>query len=92
MVPTDKDAAAGFRPAQGPPPYYEHFHALAYSAENTFPLVKLGQIDKWAPNPNERRFFSWGGSLRWFQWGQVVIGWILATFFVAGVTGVVSRS
>jgi hypothetical protein len=91
VIPTEKDAAATFLSAHQPPPSYEHFHALAYSAENTFPLVKLGQTDRWAPNPNQRSLSSWGGVLRWFQWAQIVLGWIFATFFVAGVSGAVRR-
>jgi hypothetical protein len=92
MIPTDAAAAATFVSSRQPPASYEHFHALAYSAENTFPLVKLGQTDRWGPNPNQRGLSSWGGGLRWFQWGQIVLGWIFATFFVAGVTGIVRRS
>jgi len=29
--------------------------------------------------------------LRFFRWSQIVLGWILATLFVAGVTGIVRR-
>jgi hypothetical protein len=29
--------------------------------------------------------------LRFFRWGQIIVGWMLATLFVAGVTGVVRR-
>jgi len=31
------------------------------------------------------------GFLRWFRWVQVLLGWLLATLFVAGVTGVVRK-
>jgi hypothetical protein len=27
-------------------------HASVYSLENSFPLVKLGQIDRWQPDPS----------------------------------------
>jgi hypothetical protein len=29
--------------------------------------------------------------LRWFRWGQILAGWLLATLFVAGVTGIVRK-
>jgi len=31
------------------------------------------------------------GFLRWFRWGQVLLGWLLAALFVAGVTDVVRK-
>ncbi len=27
--------------------------------------------------------------LRWFRWGMIALGWLLATFFVAGLTGLI---
>ena len=35
---------------------------------------------------------QWGTSprfLRWFLWIQILLGWLLATLFLAGVTGIV---
>jgi hypothetical protein len=50
MRPVDKDAYANAElPAQ-----YPHFQPFVYSLENTFPLVKLGQTDKWQPDPNPK--------------------------------------
>jgi hypothetical protein len=105
IVPTSKDAYESFLLHKDPPPYYEAFHSLPYSLENSFPLVKLGVQDKWAPNANGRglthepvgwtsRFSSHIASpsfLRCFRWLQISVGWILATLFVAGVTGVIRR-
>jgi len=104
VAPTDKDVYAGFKKGAPLPPHYEEFHAFIYSLENSFPLVKLGQAERWQPDPDP----SWKGravkwvpailcpvlsprSLRIFRWGQVCFGWILATFFVAGVTGIVRK-
>jgi sRNA-binding regulator protein Hfq len=103
IVPTDKDAYTLFSNGRQLPAQYEKFHASIYSAENSFPLVKLGQIDLWQPDPSPRRFviriWNWphscpiwiglAGLLRWFRWIQILLGWVLATFFLAGVTGVV---
>lgn len=65
-----------------------HFQPLAYSFENTFPLVKLGQVDKWQPNPDVSGLAHY---LRWIVWGQTVLGWIFATLFVAAVSGIVQH-
>ena len=86
IVPTDKAAYDLFRNKHVLPPYYERFNPLVYSLENSFPLVKLGQTDRWQPDPQPR----WR-VLRYFRWLQICAGWILATMFVAGVTGVVRR-
>ena len=52
MVPTDKEACAKFREPGAPiPRYYPSFSPLLYSVENSLPLVKLGQGDKWQPDP-----------------------------------------
>jgi hypothetical protein len=29
------------------------------------------------------------GALRWYRWTMIVLGWLLATFFVAGLSGIV---
>lgn len=89
MVPTDANAYSRFEKDRQLPPQYDRFHALIYSMENSFPLVKLGQIDRWQPDPNQHTF---AGILRWFRWLQILLGWVLATLFVAGVTGIVRRN
>jgi hypothetical protein len=104
VAPTDKDAYACFRKGGQLPPHYETFHASIYSLENSFPLVKLGQADRWQPDPDphwQHRPTKWAPRwlalvlspplLRWFRWGQICLGWILATLFVAGVTGIVRK-
>jgi hypothetical protein len=103
MVPTDKDAYDSFSAHRDVPAYYEGFHALPYSLENTFPVVKLGVQDKWTPTSDEQapasdsagaaasvlRVVSSGAVLVRFQWLQICLGWILGTLFVGGVTGLV---
>jgi hypothetical protein len=143
VTPTDKDACTEFKKPGGTvPTYYPRFSPLVYSVENSLPLVKLGQGDKWQPDP-ERQIATresrpatefgyratWGwmpGRLRegwraigeklaasweraparlrdlvakttsprfvmWFLWFQILLGWLLATLFVAGVSGVVHK-
>jgi hypothetical protein len=161
IVPTDRDAYESFKRDGRPPAHYEGFAPLIYSAENSVPLIKLGQADKWQPapssesalsrlsewptslgrrctwtwfrwlqrllvlcgllpdpnpenrlrpfqrlliwlglqphpNPEEKRsrlsrWFTSPTFLHWFLWIQILLGWLLATLFVAGVTGVVRR-
>jgi hypothetical protein len=91
MAPTDKDAYCFFRDQGWPPDYYQRFTASVYSLENSLPFVSLGQKDHWTPDPNPRGSRPMPGFLRWFRWGQVLLGWLLATLFVAGVTGVVRK-
>ena len=137
IVPSDKDAYYSFKIEDQPPAHYAAFSPLVYSVENSLPLVKLGQSDKWQPDPNPEtaamrgrsfqmgrgrphiwsqflwlprflvlcglttdmnpqaepsRLSRWGTSarfLRWFLWIQILLGWLLATLFLAGVTGIV---
>jgi hypothetical protein len=105
IVPTDKDAYACFRKDRQLPPHYERFHASMYSLENSFPLIKLGQVDRWQPDPNPQRStsqagewmarhapcISFAGILRWFRWLQIIFGWVLATLGIAAVTGLVRK-
>jgi len=32
------------------------------------------------------------GALRWFRWIMIILGWLLATFFVAGLSGIIIKS
>ncbi|HTB86575.1 MAG TPA: hypothetical protein VK743_01415, partial [Steroidobacteraceae bacterium] len=118
MAPTERDAYRAFvgdahQDLEQPPvDGYRRFNALIYSIENSIPLVKLGQADAWAPNPQMppslpaeklsflrhpakvlgrklNRITRSPQRLQWFLWIQIILGWILATLFVAGVTGIV---
>jgi hypothetical protein len=91
MAPTDKDAYCFFRAKGWAPNHYQRFTASIYSLENSLPFVNLGQKDHWTPDPNPRAAPRFSAFLRVFRWGQVLVGWLLATLFVAGVTGVVRK-
>jgi hypothetical protein len=104
VTPSDKDAYGPFKQSGRLPPHYERFHASAYALENSFPLVRLGQVERWQPDPNPDckckpaslllnplcSIFS-PPVLRWFHWAQICLGWFFTTMFVAGVTGVVRK-
>jgi hypothetical protein len=91
MAPTDKDSYYSFRSRGRPLDYYPRFTASIYALENSLPFVNLGQKDHWTPDPNPQGSRWMPSFLRWFRWGQVLLGWLLATLFVAGVTGVVRK-
>ncbi len=114
MAPTEKEAYAEFHTTGRPPAHYPPFNALIYSLENCVPLVKLGQDDRWQPDPNPQNRVARTApglsfrkrlvnlrllrlparvtspaALRWMRRIMIGLGWLLATFFVAAVTGIV---
>ncbi len=113
LVPTDLEAYKSFKSTGESPDGYPKFSPLIYSLENSLPLVKLGQGDKWQPDSSStgaprndgfswwewlkhsstgpRRFALSPSFLRRFLWIQILIGWLLATLFLAGVTGIIRR-
>ena len=104
LAPTDKDAYAVFKQTGRLPPQYEQFNALVYSFESSFPFVKLGQTDRWQPDPDPRwncpaagashQGLCWIASperLRLFRWLQICLGWFFATMGVVGLTGVIRK-
>jgi hypothetical protein len=102
MVPRDETAYSYFKTHSVPPDHYEPFSPFVYSLENSLPLVKLGQTDRWGPDPApsairpnipspNSTLFTSPRLLFAFQRLQVLLGWILATLFVAGVTGIVQK-
>lgn len=104
IAPTDKEAYGSFKKDSTLPLHYERFVASVYALENSFPLVKLGQADRWQADPNPQwqcgtpkhlsrslcGVFS-PAVLRVFRWVQICLGWFFTTMFVAGVTGIVRK-
>ena len=98
MAPTDKEAYTYFQ-SHGcePPPYYPRFNAFFYSLQNSVPVLPLGQVSAWQPDPalrGSRRLPYWltaSSILRNFGRLQTLAGWVLVTFFLAGVTDVVRK-
>jgi len=105
IVPTNKDVYDRFVSNEELPGFYEPFHALPYSLENSFPMVKFGLQDKWTPRIDAQKasgeHIGWPSKLssriassnflRFFRWVQICVGWILATLFVGGVTGIIRK-
>jgi hypothetical protein len=57
-------------------------------------LVFVGlKAPEQADSPRSRAS-RWGTSprfLRWFLWAQILLGWLLATLFLAGISGIIKR-
>jgi len=88
IMPTGKDAFSKET--------YPRFNAFVYSLETFVPLIKLGLEDYWAPNANKGpvliHFDSFpllasGGLFRIYLWLHIILGWVLTSLWVAGLTG-----
>jgi hypothetical protein len=105
LVPTGKEAYQTYRCERKPPANYEDFSPFIYSVENSLPFVKLGNADKWQPDPHPEvvvpckqkpaigfgHQWAWTVVLRWFRRFQISAGWLLATLFLAGVSGIIRK-
>jgi hypothetical protein len=102
MTPTDEGAYHYFKQFGRVPEHYERFSPGIYSLENSLPLVSLGQASRWQPDPDScvadnppacknrfDRILASSAFLRRFLWVQILLGWILANLFAAGVTGII---
>jgi hypothetical protein len=87
MGPTDVGAYAAWADGKAFPNAYPRFQPFVYTLENALPLVKLGQDDKWAPDPRYRpttRLTSYR-FLSGFRWFLIVIGWFQATLLATAI-------
>ena len=77
FAPTDKDAYVYFTVEHRLPDHYERFHATIYSLENSFPLVKLGQVDRWQPDPSPQYLATHGE-----KWASLVWHFLISPSFL----------
>ena len=77
---------------------YPKFNALVYSLDVFVPLIDLHQGKYWLPNANQdgvlriSEKFSLpisGGVLRGYLWFHIIVGWVLTTLLVVGLTGLI---
>jgi hypothetical protein len=47
--------------------------------------------DREAERSRPSRWFTSPRFVRWFLWIHILLGWLLATLFLAGVTGIVRK-
>lgn len=104
IAPTEKDLYGPFKQSSKLATYYEPFNAWVYSFENSVPLVKLGQAERWQPDPDPQWRCSpkgrvsprlcgvlFPGTLRMLRLVQICLGWFFTTMFVLAVTGIVRK-
>jgi hypothetical protein len=78
---------------------YPKFNSFIYSLEMFTPLLKLEMGDYWQPNANRgeqlvMRGISLptnGSLLRGYLWFHIILGWVLTTLWVGGLTGLVKK-
>jgi len=58
------------------------FHSCAYAFDLLLPVINLGQKSAWQPE---------GAAYQYWSWALTGAGWVLATAFVAGLTGILKR-
>ncbi len=66
---------------------WEDFNAVVWAADVITPLIDFGQESAWAPSTRG----WWGFHLWWLRWPAQIMGWIIATFVVTSVTGLIQR-
>lgn len=88
MAPTDHEAYTEWARKEPIGSAYPKLNPLMYSLENALPLVKLGQDDKWAPDPNFGSPYSSliYALLVWSRWFLILSGWVQATVLAAALS------
>lgn len=88
LAPTEVEAYKAFtnKSPQCLPATYPKLNPFIYTLENAVPLAKLGEDEKWAPDPHyaSKVWFTGYWFLMWFRWLLIVSGW-----FQAAVLGAV---
>jgi len=69
-------------------PGYPCFYPVAYSFQLLIPGLDLRQASYWLPNSDSK---PWGLLLTLYTWVMIVLGWVLATAVVAGITQLFRR-
>jgi hypothetical protein len=88
FVPTQVEANAAFEKAQPLPRGYPVFSPSIYTLETILPVIKLGQVDYWAPDAQYKQIY-WYCSysvVAWTRYLLTVLGWILGLVLVTAIT------
>jgi hypothetical protein len=87
MAPTDRDAYGAWATGKSFQSAYPRFNPIIYTVENALPLVKLGQDDKWVPDPSRRptTLLTGYGFLSSARWILIFLGWFLATLLAKAI-------
>jgi len=96
MAPTDQTIYALYAGHADLPGTYPKLNPLIYAFENSIPLAKFGQEDKWAPDPHGsyngpnhpwKWLFTNYRFLTWTRWLLILSGWFQAAVLAAALSG-----
>jgi hypothetical protein len=76
---------------------YPKFNVFMYSLDAFVPLIDLHQADYWLPNANRGSELlnisglglHTGGLLRFYLWIHIIMGWLLSTLLIVGLSGLI---
>jgi hypothetical protein len=88
LAPTEAEAYKAWTAGKPMPAAYPALNPFVYVLENSLPLVKLGQDDKWAPD-NAYPSKTWLNNywfLMWARWVLILSGWFQATVLAAALS------
>jgi hypothetical protein len=90
LAPTDSGAYAAFTGGKPMPAAYPTLNPFVYTLDNSVPLVKLGQDDKWAPDRSHAAtdIFTGYWFLMWTRWMLILLGWFQASALGAALSGI----
>jgi len=89
IAPTDVEAYKAFTVGSPMPAAYPTLNPFVYVLENSLPLVRLGQDDKWAPDrrcPSKSWIMNYW-LLAWARWILILSGWFQAAVLGAALLG-----
>ena len=89
IAPTSKEAYSSWAKGQAYEVSYPRFQPVIYALENDLPLVKLGQDEKWAPDPYHVSdcWITSYVALSWLRWLLILAGWAEATILASAIAG-----
>ena len=90
LAPTDSGAYLAFTTGKPMPEAYPVLNPFMCTLENSLPLVKLGQDEKWAPDRSHIPTAAFTGHwfLMWARWSLILLGWFQATILAAALSGI----
>lgn len=87
IAPTGAEAYMEYAENRTLPATYPEWNSFIYTLENAVPLAKLGEDEKWAPDPNRvsNASFTDYRFLMWFRWLLILFGWFQAAVLGAAL-------
>lgn len=87
VMTTVKDRPSDYKEGTRCPPKLPCFDALVYSLDVFLPVIDLRQESYWLPVGGGEHAIAY----QRYYWLHVVLGWVLTTLMVAGLTGLIKK-